>query len=40
MTALPLFELTERLEIDEWQARDLKWLARRHLELCELAGVK
>ena len=32
--------LMYRLEIDEDQAKDLKRLAERHLELCGLAGMR
>lgn len=38
--ALPMAELMRRLELDGEQAGDLKVLAKRHLELCELAGVR
>lgn len=36
----PIAGLMYRLEIDEEQAKDLKRLAERHLELCGLAGVR
>ncbi len=38
--ALPADELMRRLEIDKDQAVDLQALAERHLELCEMAGVR
>ncbi len=37
--ALPMVGLMRQLEIDEDQARDLRTLAERQLERCELAGV-
>ncbi len=38
--ALPMVGLMRQLEIDEDQARDLRALAERQLERCELAGVR
>ncbi len=37
--SLPMVELMRQLEVDEDQARDLRVLAERQLERCELAGV-